>query len=195
MVAGKMCKIEADVIAEDIPLLLSKNSLKKADAIIDMTNDKVFILGTEVKLHLSTSGHYCIDIDPSTGKIDALPDSTGNVFVLESSLSHSDKVKQVEKLHKQFGHASTENLKCLIKNTSEQDAGLMKIIDEVVQACDVCGKYKKPVPRPIVGLSRAEDFNHSVALDLHELGPNLWYLHMIDEFTRFSNAVLIRDTW
>ena len=27
MVAGKMCKIEADVIAEDIPLLLNKNSL------------------------------------------------------------------------------------------------------------------------------------------------------------------------
>ena len=26
----------------------------------------------------------------------------------------------------------------LIKNMGEQDAGLMKIIDEVVQACDVC---------------------------------------------------------
>ena len=102
MVAGKMCKIEADVIAEDIPLLLSKNSLKKADAIIDMKNDKAFIFGKEVKLHLSTSGHYCIDIVPSTGKIDALPDITENVFVLESSLSHSDKMKQVEKLHKQL---------------------------------------------------------------------------------------------
>ena len=192
MVAGKMCKIEANVIAKDIPLLLSKNSLKKADAIIDMKNDKAFIFGKEVKLHvhLSTSGHYCIDVGPSTGKIDALPDITENVFVLESSLSHSDKVKQVEKLHKQFGHASTENLKHLIKNTGEQHAGLMKKIDEVVQACDVCRKYKKPVSRPIVGLSRAKDFNHSVALDLHELGPNLWYLHMIDEFSRFSNAVV-----
>ena len=35
MVAGKMRKIAADVIAEDIPLLLSKNSLKKAATIID----------------------------------------------------------------------------------------------------------------------------------------------------------------
>ena len=104
-------------------------------------------------------------------------------------------MKQVEKLHKQFGHASTENLKHLLKNTGEQDAGLIKTIDEVVQACDVCRKYKKPVPRPIVGLSRAKDFNHFVALDLHELGPNLWYLHMIDEFTSFSNAVLIREKY
>ena len=80
MVAGEMCNIESDIIAEDIPLLLSKNSLKKADAIIDMKNDKAFILGKEVKLHLSTSGHNCIDIDPRTGKIDALPDITENVF-------------------------------------------------------------------------------------------------------------------
>ena len=71
----------------------------------------------------------------------------------------------------------------------------MKIIDEVVQACDVCRKYEKPVPRPFVGLSRAEDFNNSVALDLREPGTNLWYLHMIDEFTRFSNAVLIREKY
>ena len=132
MVAGKMSKIAADVIAEDISLLLSKNSLKKADAIVDMKNDKAFIFGKELKLHFSTSEHYCIDIDLSTGKIDALPNITENVFVLESSLSHSDKVKQVEKLHKQFGHALTENLKSFIKNTGEQDAGLMKIIDEVV---------------------------------------------------------------
>ena len=69
------------------------------------------------------------DIDLSTGKIDALLDITENVF--ESSLSHSDKVKQVETLHKQFGHASTENMKCFINNMAEQDAGLMKIIDEV----------------------------------------------------------------
>ena len=32
------------------------------------------------------------DIDLSTGKIEALPDITENVFVLESSLSHSDEV-------------------------------------------------------------------------------------------------------
>ena len=119
MVAVKMCKIEADVIAENILLLLSKNSLKKADAIIDMKNVKAFILGKEAKLHFSTSEHYCINIDPSTGKIDAPPDITENVFALESSLSHSDKVTQVEKLHKQFGHASTENLKHLRRLRSD----------------------------------------------------------------------------
>ena len=31
-----------------------------------------------------------------------------------------------------------------------------------------------------------------VAMDLHQLGPDLWYLYFIDEFSRFSNAVIIK---
>ena len=30
-------------------------------------------------------------------------------------------------------------------------------------------------------------------MDLHQLGRNLWYLHLIDEFSRFSNAVIIKS--
>ncbi len=117
------------------------------------------MFGNEVKLHLSTSGHYCLDISPNIGKIDALSDSLEAVFVLEDNLSDSDKVKKIQKLHKQFSHASKEDLKRLIKNAGTQDPNLMKIIAEVVETCNVCKKYKKPAPRPVVGLSRAEDFN------------------------------------
>ena len=49
------------------------------------------------------------------------------------------------------------------------------------------------MPRPAVGLPRAYDFNDTVAMDLHQLGPNLWYLHLIDEFCRFSNAAIIKS--
>ena len=48
-------------------------------------------------------------------------------------------------------------------------------------------------PRPIVGLSRATDFNQTMTMDLHQLSDNIWYFHMIDEFTRFSNAVIIKS--
>ena len=30
-------------------------------------------------------------------------------------------------------------------------------------------------------------------MDLKELGPNLWFLHIIDEFTHFSNTAIIRS--
>ena len=49
-------------------------------------------------------------------------------------------------------------------------------------------KFKKPSSRPIVGLSKAEDFNQTVSIDLHELKPKLWYMHLVDEFTRYSAA-------
>ena len=32
-----------------------------------------------------------------------------------------------------------------------------------------------------------------VAVDLHQFGDNLWYLHFIDEFSRFSNGVVIKS--
>ena len=31
-----------------------------------------------------------------------------------------------------------------------------------------------------------------VAMDLHQLDDYLWYLHFIDEFSRFSNGIVIK---
>ena len=30
-------------------------------------------------------------------------------------------------------------------------------------------------------------------MDLREIQSNIWYMHIIDEFTRLSNAVIIRS--
>ena len=42
-IAGKVCKIEAEIVKENIPLILSKSSLKWCGTIIDMNNDKTTI--------------------------------------------------------------------------------------------------------------------------------------------------------
>ena len=47
--------------------------------------------------------------------------------------------------------------------------------------------------KPIVGFNPAQDFNQVIALDFHELGPDLWYLHMIDLFSRLRMAVVIHN--
>ena len=52
---------------------------------------------------------------------------------------------------------------------------------------------KKTVLRPVVGFAWTTDFNQTVGMDLKELGPSLLFLHIIDEFTRFSNATIIRS--
>ena len=56
-IAGKHCEIDVKIVNENIPLLLSKTSLKWCNAILDMINDKATIFGKEVDLHFSTSGH------------------------------------------------------------------------------------------------------------------------------------------
>ena len=63
-IVGKHCEIDVEIVKGNIPLLLSKTSLKKCNTILDMNNDKATIFGKEVDLHFSTSDHYCINIIP-----------------------------------------------------------------------------------------------------------------------------------
>ena len=39
------------------------------------------------------------------------------------------------------------------------------IINKVVSHCKTCQQYKKPVPRPTIGLPKANYFNDTVAMD------------------------------
>ena len=92
-----------------------------------------------------------------------------NVLIFKENMNLSDKKKQVQKIHRQFGRASSENIKRLIKNARVTDQEFFEVT-EVIQGCDVCLKYKKPVPRPVVGFEWATDFNQTVGMDLKELG-------------------------
>ena len=65
------------------------------------------------------------------------------------------------------------------------------MLTEIVERCEVCERYRKQPQKPAVGFPKATDFNETVAVDLHELGKNLWYLHIIDEFTRFSAGAIM----
>ena len=152
-----------------------------------MNNDKATIFDKEIYLHLSTSGHYCIEIFPSFIEKELIEE----VLILEKDLPRSKKHSQILKLHKQFGHASVQNLQKLLKNANCVENTLTEIIEDVVNNRETCLTFKRPSPRPVVGLPKASEFNDTVSVDLHQLKPNLWYLHIIDEFTRFSNAAII----
>ena len=63
VIAGKDVMIKTDVVELDIPLLLSRTAMKKAAIKMDLENDPASIMGKEIALNLTTSGHYCIPID------------------------------------------------------------------------------------------------------------------------------------
>ena len=98
-----------------------------------MDNDNATILGKEINLHQSTTGHYCIDISPSNSC-----NNIEEILYLEKNLSNEQLKPKDTKIHKQFGHASTENMNKLIKNARLFDTQIGKIIIDVVSQCENC---------------------------------------------------------
>ena len=97
------------------------------------------------------------------------------------------------KLHSQFAHPTPEKLIKLVSSAGRgNDMDLIKAIKEVSQSCDVCKIYKKPSPRPAVGMPLASDFNEVVALDLKFFRGNI-ILHLIDHVSRFSAACIVKS--
>lgn len=64
VVAGLSCHINVHVVEADLPLLLSKSTLKKLKTNLNLENDEAMMLGRPVTLLLTTNGHYCVNIHP-----------------------------------------------------------------------------------------------------------------------------------
>lgn len=56
------CHIETDVCPANIPLLLSKASVKRAGKVPDMENDRVVMFNKPVKPDFTSSSHNCVNI-------------------------------------------------------------------------------------------------------------------------------------
>ena len=96
------------------------------------------------------------------------------------------------KLHIQFAHPSSNRLISLLKSTGSIDSETQSIINYIISKCIVCHRLQRPQAKPIVGFSHANDFNQIVAMDLHEIDHNFYYLHIIDLFSRLGATAIIR---
>ena len=69
VIGGLKINIETDVAPCDIPLLLSKYSMQKANTKLRFENNKATMFGREIDLAFTTSSHYCIPLGiPSNAK-------------------------------------------------------------------------------------------------------------------------------
>ena len=134
MVGSAHAKLDTHIIDSDIPLLLSRDSLKKADAEIDFRQDTIHMLGEKVHLKISTTGHLLLPLSfPPENCLLTSPIQPDN----------ENTQKQIIKLHKQFAHPSADRLKNLIRNSGTNDKSIDKIIDSVTNDCDSCKRFKK----------------------------------------------------
>ena len=122
VIAGKEATVKTDVVESDIPLLLSRTAMKKAVVKTDLENDTATIMGKEVALNLTTSGHYCIPIDKS----EEVP--VENVCAVNLDiLSKQDRIKTLLKLHRQFVDGRYSRLwNCHKKKTTMTDYELVQ---------------------------------------------------------------------
>ena len=164
----QQCKyyLGVDIVSCNIPLLLSRSTLCRADAKIDIGSSTISILGVTSPLVTSSSGHLCLSISRSLDTTN--DDSTRLVSnVLFSSPEYGCDVKnKANKLHKQFSHPTADCLIDFIRKTGLCDQYLERAITEVTSLCEVCVKIKRrEVNQDTLQLYRSDDFLSSSALE------------------------------
>ena len=187
MIGKKSVCITTDVVKSDIPMLLSRKSMKKANTKINFKDDTVNMFDVKQNVILTNSGHYAVPLTESKNILETVQSSNAKV-VLHADAMEGDKKKMAQKLHSQFCHPPVKRLLQLIKAAGlGNDAELIKHIYEISESCSICLEYKRPSPRPVVGLPLATKFNEVVAMDLKMIDGK-WVLHLIDHVSRFSAA-------
>ncbi|ESP03465.1 hypothetical protein LOTGIDRAFT_171402 [Lottia gigantea] len=156
------CMLEVEVVDTNIPLLLSRSSLKKADAILDLKNDSATMFGHNVRLDFTASGHYCVDLLPCVND-----EQFHDVLFNFDELTTKEKQKTLIKLHRQFGHASYDRLHKLLVASGIYDKKLFGVLERMIADCEICLQRKKPPNKPTVSLPLAA--NRTVAEHLSTL--------------------------
>ena len=191
-IGHKRIFISTDVILKDLPLLLSKAFMKKANIILNFTNDSMEAFDQNIPLRTTSSGHYVIPLTKTAQLISSMEDSTAVTLTCRKDLSNSEIASR---LHRQFAHPSRNKLRNLVLKAGpkwNENDELLTELDKISENCEICRKYKKTPPRPIVSLPMANTFLETVAMDLKQIKGN-WIIHMIDLCTRLSAAKFIRN--
>ena len=112
LIGNRNVTLACDVVDCQIPLLLSKESMKKANTQIDFKSDTVQMFGSSIKLSFTSSGHYCISLN----------DCSDNSMIQSALLAFSndksaaEKLKMAKKIHCQFSHAPGHKIKALLND-------------------------------------------------------------------------------
>ena len=187
-IGGENYKIEVDIIDSDIPLLLSKNEMRRLGIGIDMKRDIVTINDKPLVVNTTSAGHYIIDLLDKGAVY-----NMHQVLMIDIKRADTKEQKKVlEKLHAQFGHKNKQAFVNLLKAADKWEESYSKIIDNIIDGCEGCILKRRAPDRPIVALNMANDFNQILSVDL-KIWEDKYILYMIDVFTRFTIGEIIKN--
>ena len=173
----------------EIPFLLSKQAMKRGNAIIDFDSDVITMFGVEYPMTLTTSHHYAIPIAIKSNLMSELESELTVSDVTLIASAEENKHKIATKLHRQFAHPKPDKLITLLRNAGSDDDELFNVIKGLERSCGECIRYRRSNPRLVVGFPMAQVFNECVAMDLKELrGSGVWILQemIINQLVRIG---------
>ena len=97
------------------------------------------------------------------------------------------------KLHRQIAHASSQKLLKLLKSADKPWSHDNKVHGQILNVsknCNICKLYKKPSPRPVVGMPLASRFQECVVMDVKFYKGKI-LLYLTDHATRLSMSTVI----
>lgn len=187
-VCNRSILLVVHIVNTDIPLLLSKNTMKNMGMQLNFEDDQVSIENDKFDLMTTSSGHYVLPInDKILSCKNYISEATQEIFAVEL-----DEKMKAQKLHRRFAHASSDQIIKLLKNANCHSKELENNLKSFENSCEFCKKHKRGHPRPTVCLPLAESFNELVAMDLKKIGGT-WVFHCIDYVTRFSGAHEVKN--
>ena len=126
---------------------------------------------TELKHHPSQDSSLSESV-PSKKHVDSPRDTPIHTALTSSTLGEavdgekSDPREIVRKLHVNWGHASSQQLKRAMAEADGRANSLTQYVDEVVSNCDVCRVFDSAPAIPVAGTSSVSAFNEKLQIDL-----------------------------
>ena len=74
--------------------------------------------------------------------------------------------EDVEKMHRQFSHASDEKIERALRLAGMNPVRAKDLTLDPTKQCDICNQMKQPPPRPVVSSNVYESFNDTIEMDL-----------------------------
>ena len=102
MIGKEHINIQSDIINNDIPLLFSRTSMKKAQMKINFQNDTINVFRENILLVTTTSGHYALPLTQVKQAINNSRNSSSNI-TLTITENTSNKAMALN-FHRQFAH-------------------------------------------------------------------------------------------
>ena len=174
---------------DDLPCLLSKQSMKKAGVIINIAKDEATIFDKTIKLKENAAGHYVIHLSDYIYGEDEVA-----VMWSGEDMDEEGMMTDLNKMHHGLGHPSQESMERMLKADGSFNKDVHLVLNKLYSNCLTCLKHKKAKPTPKVAPPMSSDVNDCITLDLKlypKLGKNILYI--IDDFSRYVTAVVIPD--